>query len=110
MTESFESRCFREVANRLAGCTVKIVRGGSVQMALDNAWCFHVWTWRSARDFLFGGIDAMSVFEFISDEIRSHAMGFISIYSDFAVRNAWAASFAGCASPEELALKMEVAA
>lgn len=110
MTEDFESRCFRYVANRLEGCAVGVAKGGSIRMALDNAWDFPIGVWRSARDFLFGGRGTASVFEFVEEELEGRSMGFISVYSDFAARNAWAASFAGCASPEELALKMEVMA
>ena len=104
--ESFESRCFREAANRLAGCAVEAAKDGSVRMALGDVRGVPVGTWRSAHEFLFGGVRVMSVFEVISDEIRCRARGFTTVYSDFAARNAWAQFLSGCASPEELALKM----
>ena len=109
MTEDFESRCFRDVADRL-GCGGIELRGdGSVRLAFERGQDFPICLWRSVRDFLLGGRDAASVFEFISDGIRHRDEDFPSEYLDFARRNAWAARFAGCASPEELALKIEAA-
>lgn len=111
MTEDLESRCFREVAGRLSGCGgIELLGEGSVRLALTYARDFPICLWRSVHDFLFGAHDVASVFEFISDVIRYRDEDFASEYLDFAKRNAWAVSFAECASPEELALKMGVMA
>lgn len=111
MTEDFELRCFRDAAGRLSGCGGIELRGdGSVRLASEYASDCPMCSWGSAHDFLFGGHGTASVFEFISDEIERRAEGFASECSDFAARNAWAAPFAGCSSPEELALKMGVMA
>lgn len=111
MKEDFESRCFREVSGRLLGCGGIELRGeGSVRLALAYGRDFPICVWRSVHDFLFGGRDMVSVFEFISDGIKYRDEDLASEYLDFARRNAWAAPFAGCASPEELILKMRVMA